>query len=338
MARMDEPATPTPPTDAPAAEPAVNRGALMIVFLVVFIDLLGFGIVLPLLPLFGRGYLRELLPGAGNEPLVGVILGLLLASFSAMQFVFAPVWGRISDRVGRRPILLIGLAGSVVFYTLFGFAADLPYEVAALAVALLFVARLGAGIAGATIPTAQAAIADSTTPEKRKVGMALIGAAFGIGFALGPLIGFGCLLLFPDHKGSTGFAAAGLSSIALLLGFRLLPETRKPGRETTHRKWFSWRQTREVLAMPTVGLLVLIFFLTTMGFGSFEPTLAPLCEDVLGLRVDRADIEGEAGGEVMEERVNPNIFLVFAFVGFVLLFTQGYLYRKLANASARSRS
>src|SRR6185369_3970906 len=136
-----------------------------------------------------------------------------MSSFSLMQFIFAPVWGRVSDRVGRRPILLLGLGGSVVFYALFGFASDLPREQAALALALLFAARLGAGVAGATIATAQAVIADSTPPDKRKHGMALIGAAFGIGFTFGPLLGYASL--FVDVPAAPGAAAALLSLAAL---------------------------------------------------------------------------------------------------------------------------
>ena len=165
------------------------RSALLIVFLVVFIDLLGFGIVLPLLPLIGDVYLADYFPGGKSSAQGGAVLGLLMSSFSLMQFIFAPIWGRVSDRIGRRPILLIGLAGSVVFYALFGFAAGMPQERAGLALTLLFAARIGQGIAGATIATAQAVIADCTTPEKRRHGMALIGAAFGIGFTFGPLIG-----------------------------------------------------------------------------------------------------------------------------------------------------
>src|SRR5690349_3811673 len=114
---------------APAAiepHPTSNRSALLIVFVVVFIDLLGFGIVLPLLPRFGETYVEALIPGGRENRWGGAILGLLMSAFSLMQFVFAPVWGRISDRVGRRPILLIGLVGSVVFYTLFGYASGLP--------------------------------------------------------------------------------------------------------------------------------------------------------------------------------------------------------------------
>ena len=123
-----------------------------------------------------------------------------MAVFSLMQFLFAPLWGRISDRVGRRPILLLGLVGSVVFYALFGYASDLPSRPrwAGLALVLLFVSRVGAGIAGATIATAQAVIADCTPPEKRKHGMALIGMAFGIGFTFGPLVAVASLVLGPD--------------------------------------------------------------------------------------------------------------------------------------------
>src|SRR5207237_2234779 len=130
----------------------------------------------------------------------------------------------------RRPLLFLGLAGSVVFYALFGSATSLPGDQAAYALALFFVARIGAGIAGATIATARAVIADSTPPDKRKHGMALIGAAFGIGFTFGPLIGFGCFWI-RDHYPSVGleligYTAGGMSLIALLLGWRLLPETR----------------------------------------------------------------------------------------------------------------
>src|SRR5262249_51246571 len=160
-----------------------RKRALLIVFLVVFIDLLGFGIVLPLLPLYATELIDPLFPtGGGLRWLRGVVLGALMSSFSLMQFFFAPYWGRVSDRIGRRPILLLGLAGSVVFYALFGIASIVG---GALGLALMFVARIGAGIAGATIATAQAVIADCTPSEKRASGMAIIGMAFGFGFTLG---------------------------------------------------------------------------------------------------------------------------------------------------------
>ena len=173
---------------APAAQPAVssvNKATLFIVFLTVFIDLLGFGIVLPLLPRYGA-----LFNASYGQ------LGILMASFSAMQFVFAPMWGSLSDRIGRRPILLLGLAGSTVSYGLFGIVSAQGRDALILGFSPLvwmYVSRIGAGIAGATISTAQAVIADCTGVESRGKGMALIGAAFGMGFTFGPLVGAVCV-------------------------------------------------------------------------------------------------------------------------------------------------
>lgn len=123
--RAGEPPLPTP--HSANTPPAGARSAMMIVFMVVFIDLLGFGIVLPLLPRIAEAYAEHLHPGdrRGADPIAGLIVGLLMSSFSLMQFLFAPVWGRLSDRIGRRPILLVGLFGSVIFYTVFGVAASL---------------------------------------------------------------------------------------------------------------------------------------------------------------------------------------------------------------------
>ena len=129
-----------------------RRGSLLVIFLTVFIDLLGFGMVLPLLPIYAKQFTTD------NT---GLIIGLLMASFSAMQFLFAPMWGRLSDRIGRRPVLMIGLAGSVLFYTMFGLATVWK------SLTGLFISRIGAGIAGATIPTTQAYIADTTSLEGR---------------------------------------------------------------------------------------------------------------------------------------------------------------------------
>src|SRR5437762_7133289 len=122
---------------------APRRGSLLVIFLTVFIDLLGFGMVLPLLPIYAKQFTTDK---------SGLVIGLLMASFSAMQFLFAPVWGRLSDRVGRRPVLMIGLSGSVLFYGLFGLATVWK------SLAWLFISRIGAGISGATISTAQAYI------------------------------------------------------------------------------------------------------------------------------------------------------------------------------------
>jgi MFS family permease len=314
QAIQTSPSVPTGITTAPVTLPGgtTPRAALFIVFLVVFIDLLGFGIVLPLLPIYGDYYVKPLFPGGKEGAAGGAVIGMMMSSFSLMQFLVAPIWGRISDRIGRRPVLLIGLAGSVVFYTLFGFASDLPAENAVLALTLIFIARIGAGIAGATIATAQAVIADCTPPERRKHGMALIGAAFGIGFTFGPLVGFAALTWFPTHHGVIGYAAAGLSLVAFILGYILLPETRRPEVHQGRRKLLDTRNIAAALRSPAIGPVVLVFFLASLGFGSFEVTLAMLNRDALGVE-------------------NQKNFLVFAYVGFVLMLTQGVFYRRLAR-------
>ncbi len=182
-----------------------------------------------------------------------------------------------------------------------------------LALVLLFVARSGAGIAGATIATAQAVIADSTPPEKRKHGMALIGAAFGIGFTFGPLIAFGSLTFFPNHLEAIGYTAAILSLVALGLALKLMPETRRfDTAPTVQRKIIDFTAVKKALGSSAIGPVILTFFMASLGFGAFETTLALLLEEVFGF-------------------VKRNSFLVFAYIGFVLMLTQGVFYRRLAK-------
>jgi MFS family permease len=306
-------------------EAGSRRSALLIVFLVVFIDLLGFGIVLPLLPLYANDLLLPLFPGDAQRIMRGGILGLLSASFSLMQFIFAPIWGRISDRIGRRPILLLGLSASVVFYALFGVASEIGASAPTLALALLFVARIGAGIAGATISTAQAVIADCTPPDRRARGMALIGAAFGIGFTFGPLLGFGSLFL--SYAGAPGFLAAGLSFVAWTLALILLPETLRGDTTGLRRGWLDWGSTLRVLRTPDVGILVVTFFLATLAFGSLESTLSLLNQYLLNPGAETT-IELSRLAARTTEKKN---FLVFAYVGFILMLTQGLFYRRFVQ-------
>jgi MFS transporter, DHA1 family, tetracycline resistance protein len=311
---QDQSPSPTATEPIPDSPSASNRSALLIVFLVVFIDLLGFGIVIPLLPVIGDEYVSTIIPGGEKASLGGLVLGLLMASFSLMQFLGAPIWGRISDRIGRRPILLLGLAGSVVFYALFGYACTLPKEDhAVMALVLLFVARSGAGIAGATIATAQAVIADCTSPEKRKQGMALIGAAFGIGFTFGPLIGALAMTILPNNREAVGYAAAGLSLVALVLGMCLLTETRNfETAPPLDRRWLNWSAIRWALGNSAIGPVVTVFFLSTFGFAAFETTLALFLRDTLNFP------DGQR-------------YWIFAYIGLVLMLTQGLLYRRLAK-------
>lgn len=274
---------------------------LLIVFVTVAIDLLGFGIVLPLLPTYGKAY------GA-----TAIELGLLTASFSAMQSLFAPIWGRISDRIGRRPILILGLLGSTLSYGLFSYVSHFQTNVQWLGLSVLgwlFVCRIGAGIAGATIPTAQAYIADSTEQAHRGKGMALIGVAFGIGFVFGPLIGAVSLKLnenLPDWR--PGAVAAGLSGVALLLALFKLPESLRPGQ--SDRPVITARQGLiRVLGRTDLTLLLATMFLTTLAFGQFETTLA-LLNGAIGLKPRQS-------------------YWVFAYLGMVLLIAQGGLVRRL---------
>lgn len=324
--------TPAPPTtSAPSAATSVSsavsdslvsaevaaRRAKRVVFMVVFLDLLGFGIVLPLLPRYADSFLTEL---RVPEWAMGVVVGLLYSLFSVMQLIFAPIWGRISDRIGRRPIILLGLVGSVIFYALFALASQLdPATQSLTAVALLFVARIGAGIAGATVATAQAVIADTTTPEERSRGMAIVGAAFGIGFTFGPLIAFAALIFADDARAAPGLAASVLSGLALVVAWRQLPETCRakldsvPINPSAATGRLNFRAMGRTLRAPTVGLLVLVFFLAVFGFATFEGTLSLFTERAFGFD-------------------NRSNFLVFAYIGFVLLIAQGLIYRRLARS------
>ncbi|MCB9303668.1 MAG: MFS transporter [Lewinellaceae bacterium] len=181
----------------------MNRTPLLVLFVTIFIDLLGFGLIIPILPI----YANEL--GAS-----GVVIGLVASSFSLMQFLIAPFWGSLSDRFGRKPILLTSIAITGLAYLLFSQAATLG---------LLFAARLLAGAGSANISTAQAYISDITPPERRAKSFGIIGAAFGLGFIFGPPVG-GYL---KTHYGieSVGYTAATLCAINLLMAWFLLDES-----------------------------------------------------------------------------------------------------------------
>ncbi len=230
---------------------AAGHGAITAVFLTVFIDLLGFGIVIPLLPL----YAEDLHP----TPLQ---FGLLMSSYSAMQFLFAPILGRISDRVGRRPVLLVSLLGTVAGYILFAFAGTLP---------LLFASRIIDGITGGNIGTAQAVIADVTTGSERARGMGMIGMAFGLGFIFGPAIGG-----FSVHFGRSapGLVAAALSFAAFLFAWFRLPETRPAGTPERRFEILSVASVLRTARRPGIGALLVVALLAAVAFANFESTFS----------------------------------------------------------------
>lgn len=222
-----------------------DRGALVPVFLTVFIDLLGFGIVIPLLPIYSQEY------GAS-----GLVIGLLFSSFSLMQLVFAPFWGRLSDKIGRRPVLIIGLIGTAGSYVLFGLADGLT---------MLFVSRSLAGFFGANVATAQAYVADVTSPADRAKGMGMIGAAFGLGFTFGPLIGGE---LAHHSMALPGFFAAGLSAVATVLAFARLKEP--PRHKEQSSRIFGFETVGIALREPRVGTVLALYFIGILAFSGFE--------------------------------------------------------------------
>lgn len=245
-----------------------KRPQLLIIFLTVFIDLVGFGIVLPLLPLYSRNF-------GANGLMIGVIMGI----YSFMQFIFSPIWGHWSDRIGRRPLLLFSTIGAAVSYLIFGFGSG---TVGTTAILIFLVSRMLAGFCGANITVAQAYIADITPPEKRSKSMALIGVAFGLGFTFGPAIG-GISIHYFGFSGP-GWVAAALCMANFIGAYFLLPESLKPNSEHAKQRprLTQWMQT---LSHPEIGLLIGVFFLSTFCFTCFEVTLGLLVGKNFGIDI-----------------------------------------------------
>ncbi|MDX2023968.1 MAG: MFS transporter [Deltaproteobacteria bacterium] len=272
----------------------MKKASLGTIFLTVFLDLLGFGLVVPFLP----GVARDL----GASDLGATLLG---SAYSLMQFLFIPFWGRLSDRVGRRPVLLWSIAASVVGMTLLGFANSLV---------LLFAARLFSGVATANIAVAQAYIADITTPQTRARGMGMIGMAFGLGFILGPFIGgeLGHFEVLGRQGPLAAFAAAAASLVNLLFAWRVLPESLPAEKRTDvnapRRRWrpLDLGALHQVTSVPGVGRSVALSFLVTFFFAGMELTFRLFTEDAFGLTVAQTG-------------------RVFGFVGIIAAVVQGGL-------------
>ena len=298
-----------------------------------------------------------------SEQQTGLVVGLLMSSFSAMQFLFLPIWGRLSDRFGRRPIVILGLAGSTLFYAMFGLATMWR------SLAGLFITRIGAGIAGATISTAQAYIADCTGKHERAKGMALIGAAFALGFTVGPVLGGAALLAGGEAATSPwpGFLAAALSGAALVLAIFRLPESLSRDSESAARSLFDRRGLRAALARPSIGLLLLASFVAVFSFANFESTLSLQIKQMVGSDRDHdfaerledsLDPAPAAAENRPAEAIRPihsaplarlismgkslgyreadklTLFVVlatFAYLGIILTLAQGFLVRRLSG-------
>ena len=254
---------------------------LVIIFVTVFIDLLGFGIIIPLLPFYAESF------GAS-----ALEVGLLGTSFSLMQFLFSPVWGRWSDRIGRKPIILIGLIGSCASYVTMALANSLL---------LLFAARIVGGIAGANIPTTQAYIADVTTPQNRAKGMGMVGAAFGLGFIFGPALGGLLSRISPE---TPMWFAAALCLGNFIAAWFLLPESRVASAAT--KTLGRLEAFRHASHNPALLLILALYFIVTMAFAGFEATFALFSEARFGYTA-------------------ASIGFLFAFIGVVLATIQGVL-------------
>jgi MFS transporter, DHA1 family, tetracycline resistance protein len=264
-----------------------NRSALAILFVIVFIDLLGFGMVIPVMSLYAERL------GAPDDQ-----IGWLMTGYSLMQFVFTPIWGRLSDHFGRRPLLLISIAMTSVGFVGYAVAPDFKW---------LVISRVFAGAATANIAIAQAYIADVTPPEGRAKGMGIIGAAFGLGFVLGPAMGG---LLSSISLSLPGFAAALLAAVNGVAAFFVLPEPSE--RKVGTRRGHHLPALVDELRRAGIRRLIVIYLLSVLAFSAMEATFALIAAHRYGL--DERDVS-----------------YVFAFIGVVVVVVQGGLIGPLTR-------
>lgn len=266
---------------------ATSKRALAILFFTIFIDLLGFGILMPVMPTFARHY------GASET-----VIGMLFATFSLAQLVSAPFWGRLSDRVGRRPVLIVAAVGSSLAHLGFALSTDLW---------LLFVARAIVGGCGGTISTAHAYVADVTTPENRTRGMALVGAAIGLGFTIGP--GLSGLIASRGGVRAPFYVAAGLALANAIWAYVALPEPKTRHKTARGPLMASLAAS---MRLRGVGFWLVMLFVITYAFAHVEATLVLWTTDLMHFT----------------ERDNG---LVFTWIGVVLVIAQMGGTRRLAK-------
>ncbi len=257
-----------------------NKSALVVIFLTIFIDLLGFGIIIPLLPSFSVSELHI------SESMIGLIAGI----FSLMQFLFTPVWGSLSDRYGRKPILVMSLIGSVISYLLL----SMVFSGFILSTVLLLVARAFAGVFSANISAAQAVISDITTPEERTKGIGLISAAFALGFVFGPAIGG----ILSQHfgYGFPVFISACLSFIAAMLCIFIFKETLSKEIQLGNRENkrssnpLNLRLISGILKNKAIGKYIIIFFVVVFAFSNIFGTIQLFAERKEGMNLNQAEV------------------------------------------------
>ena len=248
------------------------------IIVIVLVDLIGLSIIVPLMPYFAARF--------SATPLV---IGILQATYPLMQFIGAPILGRLSDRFGRRPILIVSQIGTFAGFILLGFSNTL---------CLLLLSRIIDGLSGANLSTAQAAIADSTSAKTRTQGLGLIGAAFGVGFVLGPMIAYVVLALTDGNYQAVAFTAAFFSLASILLTTFWFHETHQNDSPsiTTLKSPFTMSSMLDALRRPTVGFLLLIMFFYQVAFGGYEQLFALFTLARLGMSAtDTAGLFALAG-------------------------------------------
>lgn len=265
---------------------------LWIIFLIVFVNLLGFGIIMPLLPYYAEAF------GAGP-----IMIGLITAAYSFFQILSAPILGDLSDKYGRRPVLMVSIFGTAVSFLLLGFANSIP---------MLFLSRIIDGITGGNISTAQAYIADITTEKNRTQGMGFMMAAFSLGLVLGPALG-GLLSVYGYSV--PAFVAAGVAMIATIGTFFFLPESYRAKSNIAaikpkKRQLFKLKHFFDAITHPNVGLLLRISFITMLAFSLLQGTFALYTEHSLNLSA----------------RTNG---MIFAYLGLVGILVQIFLLKKI---------
>ncbi|MBE7491490.1 MAG: MFS transporter [Planctomycetes bacterium] len=306
-----------------------QRRGVFTVWLIIFIDLLGFGIVLPSLAYYVKlfavpDWAVDFARTFGLEARGGVLVGLIMTCYSLAQFLFAPVWGRLSDKLGRKPILALSTAGFALTWIMFALATDFVW---------LLLSRTLAGVCAANLSTAQAYMADVFPPERRAKGMGLIGMAFGLGFVFGPAIG-GALtsdwfLSFLFTPGTEQFArahlfvpalfAAGLSTISFTLTVFALRESLSPElRAGLGPRKGKLAELLEALRRPAISPMLVVYFVVTLGFANLEAMFSQFNADYLRIST------------------SANAW-VFVAIGLTLAFVQGGLIGRLTKRLGSAR-
>jgi len=288
----------------------MKNSRLLTIFLIVFVDLLGFSLILPQLAYYAESF------GATQA-----ITGLLVASYAAAQLIGAPLLGRLSDRLGRRPVLLLSVGGTILGFLLLGFAPALGRSLAPLLgfasagpliIAILFFSRLLAGLTGGNITVAQAYIADVTDEQNRAKGLGLLGAAFGLGFIIGPAAGG---ILSQWGYSVPAFTAAGVATLNFIAIYFLLPEslTAQRREEIDQRKRlpFTIKALIDVLRRPIVGPLLHVRFFYGLGFATFQ--------GIFSLYTQAIGLSAQTTGYIL------------GYVGLISVIVQGVLIGRLTK-------